>query len=199
MITIFIVQLVTNSATSIFLPIIKHRYYEYQSGSVDDSLQSACEQESELELCPESAFDEWQALTIQYGYVTMFVVAFPLAPLIGLLSNVFTNYAYSIKYCKLRTRPIPFGAEGIGAWYTVFELLSYFAVVTNISLICFQTTQLDLLVKLNLSSTEILWVAVFMEHILFFIKYLIAEAVPDLSGPMSHLKLRNEYLVLILN
>ena len=33
--------------------------------------------------------DEYLELTVQYGFITLFVAAFPLAPLFALINNIF--------------------------------------------------------------------------------------------------------------
>ncbi len=43
---------------------------------------------------------------IQYGFVTLFVAAFPLAPLLALLNNVFEIRLDAYKYTTLMRRPL---------------------------------------------------------------------------------------------
>jgi anoctamin-10/anoctamin-7 len=53
---------------------------------------------------------------VQFGYVTLFVVAFPLAPLAALVNNVFETRVDSFKLLKLTRRPEPRGAYNIGIY-----------------------------------------------------------------------------------
>lgn len=51
---------------------------------------------------------------IQFGYVTLFVVAFPLAPMLAFVSNYVELRVDCFKLYKNCTRPDPAGAEDIG-------------------------------------------------------------------------------------
>lgn len=52
---------------------------------------------------------------IQFGYAALFVVAFPLAPLLALLNNYVEIRVDSYKVLHNTARPIPCGAQDIGA------------------------------------------------------------------------------------
>merc|ERR1719471_2517352 len=86
--------------------------------------------------------DQMAELIVQYGYVTLFVMAFPLAPLLALINNWVEAYVDTTAW-KESQRPIPKGAAGIGEWNTVLELFSYMAVLTNIALVSFRTDNVD--------------------------------------------------------
>jgi len=69
--------------------------------------------EIEYELAPyESTFDDFDEMAIQYGYVCLFVVAFPLAPLLALINNFIEirldakKYLHSVVVPNLRDHPI---------------------------------------------------------------------------------------------
>ena len=51
---------------------------------------------------------------IQFGYATLFVVAFPLAPLLALINNYFEIRVDSRKALKASLRPVPMRAQDIG-------------------------------------------------------------------------------------
>jgi len=86
--------------------------------------------------------DQMAELVVQYGYVTLFVMAFPLAPFLAVVNN-FVEAHVDTSAWKEGQRPIPKGAVGIGEWNTVLELFSYIAVLTNIGLIAFRTDNVD--------------------------------------------------------
>ena len=70
---------------------------------------------------------------IQYGFCTLFVCAFPLAPLLGYLNNLFEIRLDAMKLVKMRRRPVACRAGGIGIWYNVLLILSVLATLTNVS------------------------------------------------------------------
>lgn len=51
---------------------------------------------------------------IQYGFTTIFVAAFPLAPLLALFSNLVEIRLDAIKMVRLRQRLVPRKAKDIG-------------------------------------------------------------------------------------
>ena len=71
---------------------------------------------------------------IQYGFVTIFVAAFPLAPLLALINNVFEIRLDAYKYTTQMRRPIAQQVQDIGIWSNILEGMTYFAVVSNVSL-----------------------------------------------------------------
>ena len=58
---------------------------------------------------------------IQFGYASLFVVAFPLAPLLALINNYFEIRVDSFKLLTNAQRPIPRGAQDMGTLHAVTE------------------------------------------------------------------------------
>ena len=79
-------------------------------------------------------FSNFTFLVIQYGFVTIFVAAFPLAPLLALINNVFEIRLDAYKYTTQMRRPIAQQVKDIGIWYSILEGMTYLAVVFNVSL-----------------------------------------------------------------
>jgi len=88
-------------------------------------------------------FVDYQELMIQYGYVTLFAVAFPLAPLLAFLNNVFELRVARYRLLKLTRRPIPASARGIGSWLHVLDTMTTVSVLTNSALLCFTLNAFD--------------------------------------------------------
>ncbi|KAM6358723.1 anoctamin-9 [Alca torda] len=78
-----------------------------------------------------SLFDEFLEMVIQYSFTTIFVAAFPLAPLLALCNNVFEIRLDAIKMMRLRRRIVPRKANDIGIWLQVLEAIGILAVIGN--------------------------------------------------------------------
>ena len=72
-------------------------------------------------------------MAMQFGFITLFSSAFPLAPLCAMINNLFEIRQDAQKYTKYKTRPIPTRVPDIGIWYSIFQFLSVLAVITNVS------------------------------------------------------------------
>lgn len=72
---------------------------------------------------------------LQYGFVTLFVAAFPLAPLCALLNNIAEIRLDAYKMVTQARRPLAERVEDIGAWYGILRAITYAAVVSNVSFI----------------------------------------------------------------
>lgn len=80
---------------------------------------------------------DYAELAVQFGYITLFVVSFPLAPLLALANNYVEFRSDAFKLLTQMQRPVPRGAEDIGSWQAVFTTISCIAVVTNSALVSF--------------------------------------------------------------
>ncbi|KAI2649747.1 Anoctamin-7 [Labeo rohita] len=94
--------------------------------------------EQDYELIPcEGLFDEYLEIVLQFGFITIFVAAFPLAPLFALLNNWVEVRLDAHKFvCEYR-RPVAERAQHIGVWFIILEALSHVSVIVNAFLIAF--------------------------------------------------------------
>eukprot|EP00002_Diphylleia_rotans_P002752 TRINITY_DN1177_c0_g1_i1.p1 TRINITY_DN1177_c0_g1~~TRINITY_DN1177_c0_g1_i1.p1 ORF type:complete len:696 (+),score=177.06 TRINITY_DN1177_c0_g1_i1:52-2139(+) len=128
-----------------------------------------------------TTFDDYNEMIIQYGYVTLFAAAFPLAPLIALLNNIVEIRTDAMKMLKETRRPEYQAAEDIGTWYKILEIIGIFAVVTNALVISQTSEQLEELMDEN-DGKKVLFVAVAIEHAILILKFVIAWLIPDVPG-----------------
>jgi anoctamin-1 len=71
---------------------------------------------------------------LQYGFVTIFVAAFPLAPFFALLNNIFEMRLDAKKFLRFYRRPVPKRVKNIGVWFHILGILGRLSVVTNVSI-----------------------------------------------------------------
>ncbi|KAK6102968.1 Calcium-activated chloride channel family protein [Brugia pahangi] len=82
-------------------------------------------------------FEEYLEMVIQFGFVTLFVSAFPLAPLFALVNNILEIRVDAYKYVVATRRPIPERARDIGIWLPILSMISRAAVLVNACIIAF--------------------------------------------------------------
>ncbi|XP_075867523.1 anoctamin-4-like [Nelusetta ayraudi] len=76
-------------------------------------------------------FDEYLEMILQFGFTTIFVAAFPLAPLLALLNNIVEIRLDAYKFVTQWRRPLPSQAKDIGIWYGILEGIGVLSVITN--------------------------------------------------------------------
>jgi len=70
----------------------------------------------ECQLGKYDTFQDYTEMLIQFGYVSFFYIAFPLAPLLDLINNLISLRADAFKLCHTKQRPIAHKASDIGIW-----------------------------------------------------------------------------------
>ncbi|ERL93937.1 hypothetical protein D910_11223 [Dendroctonus ponderosae] len=104
-----------------------------------------------------SLFAEYLEMVLQYGFVTLFVTAFPLAPLFALINNVLEMRLDAKKFMKYFRRPVPQRVKNIGVWYQVLTVIGRIAIVSNAMIIAFSSNFIPRLVymlKVNSDHTD---------------------------------------------
>ncbi|KAG9429833.1 anoctamin-1-like isoform X4 [Apis mellifera carnica] len=99
-----------------------------------------------VEWGPRSLFPEYLEMVLQYGFVTIFVAAFPLAPFFALLNNVFEMRLDAKKLLTMYRRPVGQRVTDIGIWYRILDSISKLSVITNAFIIAFTSNFIPRLV-----------------------------------------------------
>lgn len=95
---------------------------------------------SDLSLLPwddSLLFDEYLAMVLQFGLVTLFSVAFPLAPLLAFVNNIFEIRLDATKILGSYRRPVVRRVSDIGVWYKILDMLAKLGVITTGFIIAF--------------------------------------------------------------
>lgn len=82
-------------------------------------------------------------VVIQYGFVTIFVAAFPLAPFFAWVNNVIEIRLDAHKFIQVFRRPLAERAQDIGAWFHLLKFVTNLCVVTNALLISVTSQFID--------------------------------------------------------
>lgn len=83
---------------------------------------------------------------IQYGFVTLFVTAFPLAPLFALINNIIEIRLDASKFLNFYRRPLGERVQSIGVWFGIIRSISIISIITNALVIAFSSNFIPQLV-----------------------------------------------------
>ncbi|XP_076035437.1 anoctamin-5-like [Oratosquilla oratoria] len=125
-------QLASN-VVEILLPILRV-WWNKKTGHDNQMSESYTRWEQDYDLqefTRLSLFNEYLEMVIQYGFVTLFVAAFPLAPLFALINNVFEIRLDAYKYLTQCRRPKADRVQDIGIWFSILKGITYLSVLTN--------------------------------------------------------------------
>lgn len=157
-----------------------------------DALLEYIVKESQKPMLGEFTLSEYTEKVIQYGYLMLFAVSMPLAPLIVLLTNVADRYVDAKRMLWWYRRPVAKIAQDIGVWYYILQFLNVSGVITNAFLIAF-TSKWGRSYLQDVESR--LAFGLIFEHVVFALKFLLALAIPDIPGSVKDSIRRKHFLV----
>uniref|UniRef100_A0A8C1W374 Anoctamin n=1 Tax=Cyprinus carpio TaxID=7962 RepID=A0A8C1W374_CYPCA len=112
-----------------------------------ESLYSRWEQDHDLQTFGQlGLFYEYLEMVIQFGFITLFVASFPLAPLLALMNNILEVRVDAWKFTTQFRRPVAAKAHSIGAWDEILNMIAVFSVVTNAFIVSFTSDMIPRLV-----------------------------------------------------
>uniref|UniRef100_A0A0N4ZJA1 Anoctamin n=1 Tax=Parastrongyloides trichosuri TaxID=131310 RepID=A0A0N4ZJA1_PARTI len=82
-------------------------------------------------------FYEYLEMVIQFGFVTFFAAAFPLAPFFAFINNIIEIRIDAMKFIEAFRRPMPGHTKNIGVWEKILEGMSHLSVPINGCIIAF--------------------------------------------------------------
>ncbi|NP_001128709.1 anoctamin 1, calcium activated chloride channel L homeolog [Xenopus laevis] len=153
-------QLIQNNLFEIGIPKMKKliRYLKSKRQSYKDHeehLKKKQRYEEDYDLEPFAGLTpEYMEMIIQFGFVTLFVASFPLAPLFALLNNIIEIRLDAKKFITELRRPVAVRAKDIGIWYNIIRGVGKLAVIINAFVISFTSDFIPRLVYLYMYSPD---------------------------------------------
>jgi len=96
----------------------------------------------ELEFEEHELFDDYLELVMQFGYITLFASAFPLAFAISMLSNMVEVRSDAFKLSFVMKRPVSAPAKNAGIWDSILTVTVWSSVITNVFVFGFASDQM---------------------------------------------------------
>uniref|UniRef100_A0A8C8APK4 Anoctamin n=1 Tax=Otus sunia TaxID=257818 RepID=A0A8C8APK4_9STRI len=131
-------QLIQNNLFEIGIPKLKKLFRKLKDERTEtketDTNQSKDPQQWDLDYSLEpftGLTPEYMEMIIQFGFVTLFVASFPLAPLFALLNNIIEVRLDAKKFVAELRRPDTVRAKDIGIWYNILSGIGKFSVIIN--------------------------------------------------------------------
>lgn len=138
---------VINAFTEVGLPFILRKVNEFRESKSSSKKSGAGEKgqssednflhrvQEELELPPYDTFGDYAEMATQFGYIVLWSVIWPLAPVMGFINNFFELRSDALKISINARRPVPVRAESIGPWLEVLGFIAWLAAMVNSALV----------------------------------------------------------------
>ncbi|GFO46290.1 anoctamin [Plakobranchus ocellatus] len=158
----------------------------------DESIPILTQAEVESEMKKyDGTLEDYLEMVIQFGYVTLFSSAFPLAALCALVNNVIEIRSDAFKLCITHQRPFGQQVESIGIWQDVLMVMSVLAVTVNCALISTSGLVARFFPDLTTGVYCIIFIAV--EHLLITGKFILYRSIPDFPNTVATEMAKLEY------
>ncbi|XP_030586990.1 anoctamin-5 isoform X1 [Archocentrus centrarchus] len=129
------------------VPWLMNWWGSRKARSHPESLYSRWEQDYDLQGFGQlGLFYEYLEMVIQFGFITLFVASFPLAPLLALINNIIEVRVDAWKLTTQFRRPVAAKAHSIGAWEEILGGVAILSVVTNAFIVAFTSDMIPRLV-----------------------------------------------------
>ncbi|XP_061402791.1 anoctamin-5-like [Musca vetustissima] len=133
-----------NAIVENLLPLLKKKWKEVQNKKRESvkNFVSDNQWNEDYPLQPWTSrllFAEYLEMVMQFGFITLFGVAFPLAPLLALINNAIEVRTDAVKMLKFIRRPVAQRASNIGVWFGIMTVITRLAVATCAMIIAFST------------------------------------------------------------
>ncbi|XP_051912073.1 anoctamin-6 isoform X1 [Hippocampus zosterae] len=136
-----------NNIQEVLLPWVKNVIFRKCTRASSQKVIPRWEQDYQLQpMSKLGLFYEYLEMVIQFGFVTLFVASFPLAPVLALVNNLFEIRVDAWKITTQFRRIVPEKAQDIGAWQPILQGVAILAVATNAMIIAFTSDMIPRLV-----------------------------------------------------
>ncbi|XP_049578608.1 anoctamin-10 isoform X3 [Syngnathus scovelli] len=192
--SLLIVTQLVNQVTEVVIPFLVDRFVSapHRSENEDDPEEDKFRNQITLPVFP-GLFAEYIELLVQFGYLSLFSCVYPLTAVLLLINNVTEIRSDAYKICKLFRKPFSAPVANMGVWQIAFEILSFVAVVSNCWLLTLSPQMQRMQHEGQMSSSDIMLMAILAEHVLIIVKVTVAALIPDEPDWITKKKARMQY------
>ncbi|KAK5715079.1 hypothetical protein LTR15_010495 [Elasticomyces elasticus] len=151
---------------------------------------------SEAELDVYNVYDDLREMVVQYGYLALFSVIWPLVPLSFAINNWVELRADAVKICVEMQRPAPYRADTIGPWLEAISFLGWVGSITGAALVYLFSN--DGIgpdgSPSDIKGWGLLLSIFFSEHLFLFARWAVAMAISRIDSPGRQKERRERYL-----
>lgn len=145
---------IVNFAMETIVPYVKRRgFHKYQEmkteraakkggaapgATINDSPEEAeflARVRGEADLAVYDVSDDLREMVVQYGYLALFSVVWPLTPVSFLINNWIELRSDAVKICVEMQRPTPLRADTIGPWLDSLGFLTWLGSISTAALV----------------------------------------------------------------
>lgn len=195
---------IVNFAIETLVPIVKRRglnkYQEMQTeraaknggatpnASINDSPEEAdflARARSEAQLSIYDVASDLREMIVQYGYLVLFSVVWPLAPVSFLVNNWIELRADATKICLEMQRPAPLRADSIGPWLDSLSFLTWLGSITTAALVYLFSNDGSGPdgTPGAIKGWALLLTIFFSEHSLLLVRWVVRVAISKIDSP----------------
>jgi hypothetical protein len=198
---------IVNFATEVVVPYVKRQladkakeFQQKDKPSVKDHPEEAEFLQRVRHECQLETYDvsgDYREMVIQYGYLALFSVAWPLASVCFLINNWFELRSDAVKIAISSRRPIPWRADSIGPWMTALGFLSWLGSVTSSAIVFLCSGSQDgargTTSQITLGGA--LAGIMFAEHFYFVVQLVVRHVMSKLESPGVQRERKERYMM----
>mmetsp|Transcript_7433 Transcript_7433/g.9223 ORF Transcript_7433/g.9223 Transcript_7433/m.9223 type:complete len:263 (+) Transcript_7433:83-871(+) len=176
-----------------------------KNDDLNQNQQSVMEEEAEKE--PYEEFDDYIEMIIQFGYITLFASAYPLAPFVAIMANFVELRLDAFKITHVHRRPWTMSVSSIGVWASLIRCIVWASAITNCMIFCFTSRQmvqyLPKFFTVDQSGEHDLkdgdgWIVVFIvfgiERLLLVAGIILTLSIPDIPEDVRIKEQQKDYI-----
>jgi len=207
--TLFLTAIFVQNSLEVLIPFlvdfIKDRTREKKQMESGGEVLERSEPEEQMDFGQyKNTIDDMSEIIIQYGYVTLFVMALPITPLLALINNIFEMRVDAYGLIRQTQRPHPNGSNGLGAWNGILGFFSIVAVGTNVALLTWRTEivqDINDVFSSDSSASEFKWIffsilSIVLALVVAFEKWIIPDVPIEVEYAIERQRLIESVLVL---
>jgi anoctamin-10 len=130
-------------ATEVVVPNVKRKVFETVKDVTSGGHAADRKEESEflervrheMELQEYDVTEDYREMVMQFGYMSLFSVSFPLTSACFLVNNWIELRSDALKIATTSKRPIPWRSDSIGPWLHALGFLSWLGSITSSAIV----------------------------------------------------------------
>ena len=153
---------------------------------------------NEAELDEYSVTDDLREMVVQYGYLSLFSVVWPLASVSFLVNNWIELRTDAVKICTEVQRPTPWRADSIGPWLDSLGFLTWTGSIATAAIVYMFSGQTDTGPggkPESIKAWGLLLAILASENVYFLARFAIKFAISKIDSPGRSKERGERYLI----